>query len=82
MGQHDDIVNLINGLSLDTGSDSYTSRPAPAIFFAVSARTKAASSITLPREVLIMNAVGFMCSECMVIHHMHGGFVQVGMQGT
>src|SRR5207245_2220596 len=49
------------------GSRSYTSRPAPAIFFAVKASTNAASSITGPREVLMRMAVFFIWPNCGVL---------------
>src|ERR1039458_2909157 len=42
------------------GSFSNTSSPAPAMRFFFSARTSAASSMTAPRAVLMMKAVGFI----------------------
>src|SRR3989454_6987846 len=49
------------------GSRSYTSSPAPAIFLAFSASTRAASSTTGPRDVLIRIADLFICPNCGVL---------------
>src|ERR1700694_3409956 len=49
------------------GSRSYTSRPTPAIFLAFSASTRAASSTTGPREVLMRIAVFFIKANCGVL---------------
>src|SRR5207248_5306425 len=49
------------------GSRSYTSRPAPASFPALSASTSAASSTTGPRDVLTRIAVRFMALNCGVL---------------
>src|SRR5262249_3032080 len=48
------------------GSSTMTSRPAPAIVFAVSARHSASSSTTGPRHVLTRTAVGFIIANSRV----------------
>ncbi len=49
-----------SSLSGESGSSSNTSRAAPAIRFSFRARTSAASSMTAPRAMLMMRAVGFI----------------------
>ena len=49
-----------SGLSLDGGSSTITSRPAPTMRLVMSALCSAISSTTGPRQVLTRMAVGFM----------------------